>query len=84
MKGFFESENSSTVDLQNRVIGKGFSFLKQARDEIELIVELGEAQVIVDMIKDLLKEQIPPKIYKDATGFIDKWKILPQFRMIKQ
>ena len=40
MKGFYESENSSSIDLQNRVIGKGFAFLNQARDEIELIVEL--------------------------------------------
>ena len=40
MKGFYENENASTLDLQNRVIGKGFSYLNQSRDEMELIVEL--------------------------------------------
>ena len=36
------------------------------------------------MIKELLVDQVPAKIYAVASKFLDKWKVIPQFKMIKQ
>jgi hypothetical protein len=51
---------------------------------MELIVELPEAQDIINMVSDVLKEQVPPKIYGVASKFLAKWKALPMFKMVKQ
>lgn len=51
---------------------------------MEMIIEMPEAQEIINMVMEMMKDQVPPKIYACASKFLAKWKSLPLFRMIKQ
>lgn len=49
MKDFYTKEHSSTIDLSKSIKNRGFSFLDSNCEEGETIVEIAEAQEIVDI-----------------------------------
>lgn len=54
MKDFYVKTYASTIDLQNRVKGVGFSFLNMDCEELELEVKRPMAQKIINAcIKNL-------------------------------
>jgi hypothetical protein len=76
MKDFYTKEHSSTIDLSKSIKNRGFSFLDSNCEEGETIVEIAEAQEIVDIYLENLKDLLPPKIFEHCRKFLTKWKAI--------
>mgnify|MGYP000876437544 CR=1 FL=1 len=86
MKDFYKAECTSSIDLQNTIKNRGFSYLKVNGEESETVVEIPDAQEIVDMYKenltDLLREF--PGINKFVQGLLNKWKVIKKHTFVKR
>ncbi len=69
MKDFYEQTYSSTIDLQNRVKGTGFSFLNMDCEELEVEVNRPKAKKIIDRCLSNLRELVPQKILSHVIDF---------------
>ena len=59
MKDYYKNENSSTIDLSQNIKNRGFSYLSTQCEEGETIVELSDANEIVEIYLSNLKDLLP-------------------------
>lgn len=84
MKDFYKNEYSSTIDLQKSIKNRGFSYLNTNCEEGQTIVEINEAQEIVDIYIENLKDLLPTKIFEHCRKFLSKWKAIRMNKFTKK